>query len=88
MNPVTKREAVLPELDIFVVPPEQNSIERSYEVQYRPISSLDSTKIIEFNIPTSKDEYILLHETYLYFKVQLIIQKTTIKKLQRSTGHQ
>ena len=64
------KEAVLSELDLFTIPPVQKSIERSYEVQYRPISSLDSTKIIEFTIPTAKDEYILLHETYLYFKLQ------------------
>ncbi|XP_053205591.1 uncharacterized protein F54H12.2-like [Panonychus citri] len=69
------KEAVLSELDLFTIPPVQKSIERSYEVQYRPISSLDSTKIIEFSIPTSKDEYILLHETYFYVKIQLKIRK-------------
>ncbi|XP_025018287.1 uncharacterized protein F54H12.2-like [Tetranychus urticae] len=68
-------EALLPELDIFTVPPTQKSIERSYETQHRPISSITGGNYLEFHIPTSKDEYILMHETYLYVKMQLVMNK-------------
>lgn len=71
MNNQSKQaEVFLPELDLFARPPTQKSVERSYEVQYRPISSLDGSNFIDFVIPTSKDEYVLLHETYLYIKLQ------------------
>lgn len=73
-------EALLPELDLFTVPPTQKSIERSYETQHRPISSIENNNFIEFHIPTSKDEYILLHESYLYFKMKIILSKIDATK--------
>ena len=66
-------EAFLPELDLFTVPATQKSIERGYETQHRPISTLESANsMIDFHVPTSENEYVLLHETYLYIKVQVI----------------
>ena len=67
--------AMLPEMELFVAPAIQKSVERSYEVQYRSISPLGVSPFIEFNITSSKDEYLLLHETYLYVKIQTEITK-------------
>lgn len=74
-------DAMLPELDLFTIPPVQLSVERSYETQHRPISSIQGSNYIEFRIPTSKDEYILFHETYLYFKLQLKIKNVDGKDI-------
>lgn len=64
-------EALLAELDLFSVPPTQLSVEKSYETAHRPLGSLEKSTSISFDIPTSKEEYILLHETYFYAKIQL-----------------
>lgn len=64
-------EALLAELDLFSVPPTQLSIESGYETTHRPLASLQNPTEIRFNIPTSSEEYILLHESYLYLKIQL-----------------
>ncbi|XP_053204361.1 uncharacterized protein LOC128388915 [Panonychus citri] len=43
------------ELQIFSIPPTQTVIESSYEVEYRPNSSLDSSKCYEIVVPSSED---------------------------------
>lgn len=64
-------EALLAELDLFSVPPTQLSIDSGYETTHRPLASLQNPTEIRFSIPTSSEEYILLHESYLYLKIQL-----------------
>ena len=68
-------EVFLPEMDLFAKPPIQRSVERSYEVQYRPISALDVSTFIDFVVSLSKDEYLLLNETYLHIKMQVNVSK-------------
>lgn len=63
--------AMLSELDLFGVPPTQLSVERGYETEHRPLSTLSSSAPIEFVITSSPDEYILLSESYLMLKLQL-----------------
>ncbi|RWS05321.1 uncharacterized protein B4U79_06148, partial [Dinothrombium tinctorium] len=63
------------------VPPAQMSIEKSVETENRPTSTLNATSFIEFDVPTTFDEYILLSETYLYMKVRLHLKKTTADKV-------
>ena len=67
----------LPELDIFTVPPTQVVIEKSVETEHRPTSTLNSSSIIEFNISTSPDEYILFYETYFYISAKIKLSSTT-----------
>ena len=51
-------EGVKTELDLFTVPPTQNSILDSHVVEHQPMSSLDSGGPIEFLIPGSGDDYL------------------------------
>jgi hypothetical protein len=84
MNSIHKlsAEAFLPELDLFTIPSTQKSIERSYETQHRPISTLESSNsMIDFHVPTSEDEYVLLHETYLYAKIQISAKRVDDKPI-------
>ena len=69
--------APLPELDLFGVPPTQNSIERDIYSEHRPISTLNSTSAITFVIPTPIDEYLQLRECMLYMKIKINIKKST-----------
>jgi len=48
--PATKSE-----LDVFTVPPTQTAIETYYEVQYRPTTPLQSSKVLDINIPACED---------------------------------
>lgn len=57
------------ELNLFAMPPTQTSIDTSYWVQYKPISSLTNAKPIEFVIRGDSDEYIDLPHTLFYIKV-------------------
>ena len=63
--------AMLSELDLFGVPPTQISVERGYETEHRPVSSLTSSTPIEFLITSSHDEYIMFSESYIMLKFRL-----------------
>ncbi|XP_074596459.1 uncharacterized protein F54H12.2-like [Brevipalpus obovatus] len=63
--------AMLSELDLFGVPPTQLSVERGYETEHRPVSSLSSSTPIEFIITSCQDEYIMFSESYLMLKFRL-----------------
>lgn len=58
--PATKSE-----LDIFVVPPTQTAIDGYYDVEYRPTTPLQSSKVLDINIPASED-MTDLSATYIY----------------------
>ena len=63
--PATKSE-----LELFRVPPTQTAIESKYEVEYRPTSSLESTKTLEFIIPPS-DDFTDLSTFKIYAQVKI-----------------
>lgn len=65
----------LPELDLFSVPPIQNSIDRDLFTEHRPISILEPSSAITFVIPTALDEYIQLRESMLNIKLRVNISK-------------
>lgn len=67
----------VPELDIFSVPPTQESIEKTYFTEHRPISTLASDQQIQFNLTTAADEYINLRDVYFYIKFKLNLVKST-----------
>ena len=43
------------ELSLFSVPPTQVAIESTYDVEYRPAASLESSRVHEIDIPASED---------------------------------
>ncbi|KAI0225610.1 hypothetical protein LSAT2_023640 [Lamellibrachia satsuma] len=64
-------EGVKSELDLFTVPPTQNSIVDSHVVKHQPMASLDSGGPIEFLIPGSGDDYLDLANTMLRVQVKV-----------------
>jgi hypothetical protein len=66
-----KQATVNAELDLFSVPPTQDSVEAGHFLSYRPISSITRNTPIEFCIPNSGADYIDLSQTLLYLKVKI-----------------
>ena len=64
-------EGVKSELDLFTVPPTQNSIVDSRIVEHQPMASLDSGGPIEILIPGSGDDYLDLANTMLHVQVKV-----------------
>ena len=64
-------EGVKSELDLFTVPPTQNSIVDSHVVEHQPMASLDSGGPIEFLIPGSGVDYLDLANTMLHVQVKV-----------------
>ena len=64
-------EGVKSELNLFTVPPTQNSIVDSRIVEHQPLASLDSGGPIEFLIPVSGDDYLDLANTMLHVQVKV-----------------
>ena len=62
--------ATIVELDLFKVPPTQTVIESMYDVEYRPVGSIDNAKVFEFIIPAS-EHYTDLSASYLHAKLSL-----------------
>ena len=68
--------AALGALDIFEVPPTQDSVIATLVTEHKPIGVLsDSTSMIEFEIKSGVDEYILLSETKLHLQVRVDMKK-------------
>src|ERR1700690_232519 len=70
-------ECAKSELDIFLVPPTQTSIESGGWVEYNPISSISDGTAIEFSVGGSGQDYIDLANTQLYVRVQLMRNDNT-----------
>jgi len=69
-------ETPLPEYELFGLPFVQSTVDSTIQTEHRPISLLNAGGHIEFLIPTSKDEYILLSQTVLNVKLRVILSKT------------
>jgi hypothetical protein len=65
-------ECTKSELDIFSVPDTQTSVESGTYVEYRPVSTLTDGSPIEFDIASSRDDYIDFANSYLYVKAKLV----------------
>jgi hypothetical protein len=59
-------ECTKSELDIFSVPDTQTSVESGTYVEYRHVSTLTDGSPIEFDIASSRDDYIDFANSYLY----------------------
>ena len=67
----------IPELDIFSLPPTQESISKTYYTEHRPLSTLSSTQQIQFSVNSAIDEYINLRDTLFYIKLKVNLKKAT-----------
>lgn len=81
--------ALKSELDLFAVPPTQNSVEDGNMHCYRPMASLSDTSPIEFVITGHGDEYIDLAHTALHLLVKIvpetiIVEASTSSSLART----
>jgi hypothetical protein len=64
-------ECAIEQCDLFTVAPTQTSIESSTDVEYRPISSLNDSPNIDFEINGSGGEYLDLSRSYLHVKAKV-----------------
>lgn len=64
-------ESFKSELDLFTLPPTQNSIESGHWVQFKPVSSLSEGAPIEFVIANNNNDYIDLVNTFLHVNVSV-----------------
>lgn len=65
-------ECTKSELDLFVVPPTQTSIESGNYVEYNPIATISQGTPIEFSITGAGQDYLDLASSQLYVKAQII----------------
>jgi hypothetical protein len=61
----------LPKFDLFGIPPTQNQIERDIVTEHRPITTINPSSFVQFEIQTAADEYIDLEKLFLYMKVRI-----------------
>lgn len=61
----------LPRLDLFGVPPTQTMVERDIVTEHRPITSLEPSSFIQFELNSADDEYLDLEKLILYFKIKV-----------------
>jgi hypothetical protein len=64
-------ECAKTELDIFSIPPTQNSIISGQWVEYQPLSALSSSGPIEFLVSGSGDDYLDLTQSWLHVSVKV-----------------
>ena len=79
-------EGVKSELDLFTVPPTQNSTVDSHVVEHQPMASLDSGGPIEFLIPGSGDDYLDLANMMLHVQVKVTRANTDDLDLAEPVG--
>jgi len=65
-------ECTKSELDLFIVPPTQTSIESGTLVEYNPISTISQGTPIEFSITGGGQDYLDLASTQLYVRAQIV----------------
>ena len=70
----------LPRFDLFSVPPTQQTIEKHIITEHKPISALDSSSFVQFEIHTSFDEYLDLSKLFLYLKLKQKVQADLSEK--------
>ena len=65
-------ECSLSPLEWFRVAPTQTAVEKTYDVEYQPLSSIRNNAPIEFYIPASTDDYIDLKNTKLCVQFKIL----------------
>ena len=65
------KECLKSELDLFMIPPTQTSIESNSYIEIRPLTALTDSSPVEFHITGCNEDYLDLNNTYLYTKVKI-----------------
>ena len=65
-------ECSLSPLEWFCIPPTQTAVEKTYGVDYQPLTSIRDGAPIEFYIPASTEEYLDLKNTRLHVTCRII----------------
>src|SRR6218665_912359 len=65
-------ECAKSELDLFIVPPTQTSIESGTLVEYNSMSTISQGTPIEFSITGAGQDYLDLASTQLYTRTQIV----------------
>ncbi|XP_035692553.1 uncharacterized protein F54H12.2-like [Branchiostoma floridae] len=60
------------ELDLFQIPPTQTTIQDGRWIEYRPVANLAESSPVEFDIPSSGEEYVDLSQTQLYVRAKVV----------------
>ena len=65
------QECTKSELDLFTIPATQTSITKGQWIEYHPLSNINATSPIEFNVSETGEEYLELAETQLLVKAKI-----------------
>ncbi|KAM7367415.1 hypothetical protein PAMP_001046 [Pampus punctatissimus] len=65
------KECVKSELDLFLVPLTQTSIEKSVYVEIPPLTAITDSAPLEFFVSASSEDYLDLNNTYLFTRVKI-----------------
>ena len=65
-------ECSISPLEWFCLPPTQTAVEKTYNVDYQPLTSIRQNAPIEFYIPASTEEYIDLKNSRLHLKIGIV----------------
>ena len=67
-------ECSLSPLEWFCIPPTQTAVEKTYGVDFQPLTSIRDGALIEFYISASTEEYLDSKNTRLYVTCRIITQ--------------
>lgn len=65
-------ECSLSPLEWFCIPPTQTAVEKTYDVDYQPLTTIRPGAPIEFYIPASTEEYLDLKNTRLHITCRIV----------------
>ncbi len=65
-------ECSLSPLEWFCIPPTQTAVEKTYNVDYQPLTTIRQNAPIEFYIPASTEEYLDLKNSRLHIKCRIV----------------
>ena len=66
-------ECSISPLEWFCLPPTQTAVEKTYNVDYQPLTAIRHHAPIEFYIPSSVEEYLDLKNSRLHIKCRLVL---------------
>ena len=73
-----------PQLIHWMMPKTQRSIIRSYETEFRPLSTLSHTSKIEFLVPVAHNEFINFSKSMFWIKLRFNLKKANNTKVEAS----
>ena len=71
-------ECSLSPLELFRVAPTQTAVEKTYDVEYQPLSTIRDQAPIEFYVPASTDDYMDLKNSKFFFEFRIMQSNNTV----------